>query len=108
MLSKDENAASRRQFLLYWVGFLVIVLGAVSILMTISGVLIDVLSYRCWYPILSPMMGVTQPPKPTQAVVVPYYCSSPMVAVVRFVFNLLAELVLVGAGVYMTLNGKRS
>ena len=107
-MSKDENAASRRQFLLYWVGFSVIVLGAVSILMTISRVLIDVLSYRCWYPILSPIMGVTQRPNATQAVMVPYNCSSPMVAVVRFVFNLIAELVLVGAGSYMTLNGKRS
>jgi hypothetical protein len=54
---RDDGKATRREVLLYWAGFLIITLGAVSILMTISGVLIDVLSSRCWYPIISPMMG---------------------------------------------------
>jgi hypothetical protein len=106
--NKEERSATRREFLLYWAGFLIVVIGAVSILMTISGVLIDVLSSRCWYPIISPMMGVEQPPSPTQGVMIPNYCYNPMVAVIRFIFNLLAEFVLIGAGVYMLSNGKKN
>lgn len=105
---RENGKATRREFLLYWAGFLIIILGAVFILMTISGVLIDVLSSRCWYPIISPMMGVDQPPNPTQGVMVPNYCNNPMVAVIRFIFNLLAELVLIGAGTYMMLSGKKN
>ena len=106
-MSKEADAASRREFLLYWVGFLVLVAGSVSILMTISGLLIDVLSLRCWYPIISPMLGIKQPPGPTVAVDIPFYCANPAVAVVRFVFNLLSGLIIVGAGFYMMLNGKK-
>ena len=104
----EEGKATRREFLLYWAGFLIIVIGVVSVLMTISGVLTDVLSSRCWYPIISPMMGVNQPPRPAQGVMVPSYCYNPMVAVIRFIFNLLAELVLIGAGIYMMLGGKKN
>jgi hypothetical protein len=107
-LSRDTSTASRREFTLYWVGFLIVVLAAVSILMTISGVLIDVLSYRCWYPILSPLLGVNESTEPTQAIGVPYYCENPMVAVIRFVFNFLAGLVFVGAGFYMMMNGRKN
>ena len=113
VLSKEGEAASWREFLLFWVGFLIVVIGAVSILLTISGVLVDVLSYRCWYPVLSPLMGMSAPAQPAQSIAQPIgtpypnYCYNPMVAVVRFVFNLLAELVLIGAGVYMMLNGKK-
>jgi hypothetical protein len=104
----EDDSTTRRELLLYWAGFLIIVLAVVSVLMTISGVLVDVMSYRCWYPILSPLMGVNQPPTPAQDVAMPYYCSNPMVAVIRFVFNLLAELVLIGAGAYMMLSGKKN
>jgi hypothetical protein len=38
----------------------------------------------------------------------PVYCVNPAVAVVRFAFNFLAELVLLGAGVYMMINGKKT
>jgi len=108
-LSKENEAASWREFILFWAGFLVLVIGTVSIMLTISGVLIDVLSYRCWYPVLSPLMGMSEPVKTAQLVGIPnrYYCYDPMVAVIRFVFNLLAELIVVGAGVYMMLNGKK-
>ena len=111
-LSKEVEAASWREFLLFWIGFVIIVVGVVSILLTISGVMIDVLSYRCWYPIISPLLGMNQPAKPTQTVrsdmpLFPYYCYDPVVAVIRFVFNLLAELIVIGAGLYMMLNGKK-
>jgi len=106
-MSRDRDVAGRREFLLYWAGFLVVVLGSVSILMTISGLLVDVLSYRCWYPVVSPLFGITEPPKATQVVSMPFYCVNPAVAVVRFVFNLLGGLIVVGAGCYMMLNGKK-
>ncbi len=99
--------ASRREFLLYWAGFLVAVLGSVSILMTISGLLVDVLSYRCWYPVVSPLLGISEPPTPTHTVSMPFYCANPAVAVVRFAFNLLSGLLVVGAGSYMMLNGEK-
>ena len=111
-LSKESDVASWREFLLYWIGFVVTVIGVMSVLLTISGVLIDVLSYRCWYPIISPLMGVSQPVKPSQTndagmLYYPYYCDDPAIAVIRFVFNLLAELVAIGAGFFMIWNGKR-
>ncbi len=99
--------ASRREFLLYWFGFLILVLGAISILMTMSGLMVDVLSYRCWYPVISPLLGINEPPTPTQGVHIPFYCVNPAVAIVRFVFNFLAGLIIVGAGFYMMLNGKK-
>lgn len=107
LLNPEVDAASQREFLLYWAGFAVLVLGGVFILMTISGLLVDVLSYRCWYPILSPLLGVNEPPKPSQIPDMPYYCVDPALAVVRFVFNLLAGLIIAGAGGYMMLNGKK-
>jgi hypothetical protein len=106
-LSQVTISISKREFLLYWAGFLVVVVAAVSILMTFSGLLLDVLSYRCWYPVISPLLGVSEPPKPTQIADMPYYCASPAEAVVRFVFNLLAGLVVLGAGFYMMINGKK-
>lgn len=106
-MSRASDIGSRREFLLYWAGFIVLILGAVSILMIISGLLVDVLSYRCWYPVLSPLFGVNEPPKPTQITNMPYYCVSPAVAVVRFIFSFLAGLIVVGAGGYMMLNGKK-
>lgn len=83
------------------------VLGTIFILMTISGVLVDVLTYRCWYPVISPMLGIREPQTPTQVVGIPFYCVNPAVTVVRFVFNLLAGLIILGAGFYMMLNGKK-
>ncbi len=105
-LTDEVGIASRREFILYWAGFVILILGAVSILMTISGLMVDVLSYRCWYPIVSPMLGVNEPPKPTQVTDMPY-CTNPAVAVVRFVFNLFSGLIVIGAGGYMMLNGKK-
>lgn len=110
LLNPEVDVTSQREFLLYWAGFAVLVLGGVFILMTISGLLVDVLSYRCWYPILSPLLGVNEPPKPSQIADIadlPYYCVDPALAVVKFVFNLLAGLIVAGAGGYMMLNGKK-
>ncbi len=98
---------SHREFLLYWVGFIVVVSGAASILMTISGLMVSVVSYRCWYPVVSPLFGITEPPKPMQVVSTSYYCVNPAVALVKFVFDLLVALMVVGAGFYMMLNGKK-
>jgi hypothetical protein len=53
------------------------------------------------------MLGVNEPPKPTQVTDMPYHCTNPAVAVVRFVFNLFAGLIVIGAGGYMMLNGKK-
>ena len=106
-MSAEAGIGSRREFLLYWAGFLILVLGAVSILMTFSGLLVDVLSYSCWYPVVSPLFGINEPPNPTQIVDMPFYCVNPAVAVVRFVFNLLAGLIVVASGFYMMLNGKK-
>ncbi len=99
--------ASRREFLLYWAGFLVVVLGSVSILMTVSGLLVDVLSYNCWYPIVSPLFGINKPPTVTQTASMLFHCANPAVAAVRFVFNLLSGLLVLGAGFYMMLNGEK-
>jgi hypothetical protein len=106
-LTNEVGIASRGEFILYWGGFVILIVGAVFILMTISGLMVDVLSYRCWYPILSPMLGVNEPPKPTQVTDMPYYCTNLAVGVVRFVFNLFAGLIAIGAGGYMMLNGKK-
>lgn len=79
-------------------------IGSVVSLMTISGLLIDAVSYRCWYPIISPMLGLKEPV--ASAEILPY-CIDPVIAVVRFVFNFLSSLVVSGAGIYMMLNGKK-
>ena len=104
-MSQSGVAASRREFALYWLGFLVLMIGSVSILMTISGLLVDVEGNRCWYPIISPMLGVREPPA-NPSNMMPY-CVDPVMAVVRFVFNFLASLVIAGAVGYMMLNGKK-
>jgi hypothetical protein len=107
-LNGAADIATKRQFFLYWLGFLIVILASVAVLMTISGLLIEVLNYRCWYPVLSPLLGFGEPPQPTQISEMPVYCVNPAVAVVRFAFNFLAELVVVGAGVYMMMNGKKN
>jgi hypothetical protein len=106
-LNGVADVASRREFILYWAGFLVVVVSSVSILLSISGLLIEVLSYRCWYPILSPLLGISKPPEPSQVPGMPVYCGNPAVALVRFIFNFLAGLIFAGAGAYTMLNGKK-
>ncbi len=109
-LSHQDNTASQREFLLYWAGFIVLVFGAVSILLTISGLMVDLLSYRCWYPIISPMLGINQPPPDQTGIgtIPSYYCADPAAALVRFVFNLLSALIIGGAGAWMMLNGNKN
>lgn len=51
------------------------------------------------------MLGVNEPPL-DKSNMMPY-CVDPVMAVVRFVFNFLASLIIVGAGAYMMLNGKK-
>ena len=101
------DVANKRQFALYWAGFLIVVVSSVAILMSISGVLVDVLSYRCWYPIISPLLGISEPPQPIQGPNMPVYCGNPAIAVVRFIFNFLSSLIFAGAGVFMMWNGKK-
>ncbi len=107
-MSQAPSTGSMRQFILYWAGFLIVVGSLVAILLSISGVLVDALSYRCWYPILSPLLGINEPPQPSQIPNMPFYCSNPAIAVVRFVFNFLASLVSGGAGAYMMWSGKKN
>ena len=106
-MSHAADTASMRQFVLYWAGFLILAVSAVAILLSISGVLIEALSYRCWYPILSPLLGVSEPPQPSQMPNMPVYCANPAIAVVRFIFNFLAGLIFAGTGAYMIWNGKK-
>jgi hypothetical protein len=106
-LSHSIDAANRREFFLYWAGFLIVILGSISVLMTISGLMIEVLNYRCWYPVLSPLFGFSEPSNATQGPNMLVYCANPAVAVVRFIFNFLTGLIVVGAGIYMMLNGKK-
>jgi len=129
VMSRSE--ASRREFLLYWVGLFVIALGVVSILFSISNLVVNVLSYNCYIPVVSGMLGIPPPPvtnvmtvtsgttftnatMPNNAVTqqlppYEYYCTNPTipVAVLTFVFNLLSSLVFIGLGAYMMLNGKK-
>jgi len=100
----SEARATRREFILYWVGVLVVASGVVAVLFTISNVIVDVLQSDCWYPIVSPLLGI---PKPPETMIPAYYCSSPVVALVRFTFKLLAALVFIGVGVFMMMNGRR-
>lgn len=106
-MSQATDTAKMRQFILYWAGFLIVAVSSVAILLSISGVLIDALSYRCWYPIISPLLGISEPPTPSQIPNMPVYCANPAIAVVRFIFNFLAGLVFAAAGAYMMLNGKK-
>lgn len=124
----SQNVSSRREFLLYWAGVFVVALSIVSILMSLSGLVTGVLSYNCYIPVLSPMLGMSQSqpvPMPITApnastsnasqvyqfsepnIRFPYYCSSPMVPVIQFTFNLLSGLVFMAVGVYMMFSGRR-
>ncbi len=109
-MSHQDNAGSHREFLLYWAGFIILVFGAVSILLTISGLMVDLLSYRCWYPMISPMLGINQPP-PDQTgngtMTPSYYCADPAAALVEFVFRFLSALIIGGAGAWMMMNGNK-
>lgn len=100
----DNLVASRREFFLYWAGVLILAFSVTSILMSTSELLIDTLSYRCWYPILSPLLGVSEP---RQDMIMPVYCANPAVAIVRFMFSFLSELIFVGVGTYMIMSGRR-
>ena len=130
----SESEASRREFLLYWVGLFVVALAVVSIFISITNLVANVLSYNCYIPVVSGMLGIPPPP-PTPVtnpvtvtssttftnVTMPnsgvnqqlppyeYYCTNPIipVAVLTFVFNLLSSLVFIGVGAYMMLNGKK-
>jgi hypothetical protein len=130
----SESEANRREFLLYWAGLFVVALAVVSIFISITNLVANVLSYNCYIPIVSGMLGIpTPPPTPVTNpvtvtssttftnVTIPnngvtqqlppyeYYCTNPIipVAVLTFVFNLLSSLVFIGVGVYMMLNGKK-
>jgi hypothetical protein len=130
----SENEASRREFLLYWVGLFVVALAVVSIFISITNLVANVLSYNCYIPVVSGMLGIPAPPPTpvTNPVTVTssttfanatmlndgirqqlppyeYYCTNPIipVAVLTFVFNLLSSLVFIGVGAYMMLNGKK-
>lgn len=105
-MNNEIDSANQRSFILYWVGFVVVVASAVSLLLIISGLLVDVLSYRCWYPVISPMLGINRPPQGEQIPNLAYYCANPAVAIITFVFRFLSALVVGGAGGYMMLNGK--
>jgi hypothetical protein len=131
----SESEASRREFLLYWVGLFVVALAVVSIFISITSLVANVLSYNCYIPVVSGMLGIPPPP-PTpvrnpltvissttftnvtmqnngvaqqQLPPYEYYCTNPIipVAVLTFVFNLLSSLVFIGVGAYMMLNGKK-
>jgi hypothetical protein len=129
----SASEASRREFLLYWVGLFVVALAVVSIFFSLSNLVASVLSYNCYIPIVSGMLGIPAPQPVTNAATVTasttfgndtipnngirqqlppypyYYCRNPYVpvAILTFVFNLLGTLVFVGVGAYMMLNGKK-
>jgi hypothetical protein len=126
------DEASQREFLLYWVGLFVVALAVVSIFISASNLVASALSYNCYIPIVSGMLGVPTPQPLTNSVTIrstatfinatlpnnfgnpelppyPYYCRNPYVpaAIITFMFNLLACLVFVGVGAFMMLNGKK-
>lgn len=129
----SERGANRREFLLYWVGLFVVAFAVVSIFISITSLVANVLSYNCYIPVVSGMLGIPPPPTPVtnpitvtssttfSNVTMPnngvtqqpppyeYYCANPFipVAVLTFVFNLLSSLVFIGVGAYMMLNGKK-
>ena len=129
----EKTVASRREFFLYWAGIFVVAFSFVSILLTFSGLITNILSTNCYFPYVSPMLGVvqpavtqtavtsvtvtsvngTQPIPPGQVYPPPYpppyqYCyGSPIAAVVQFTFQLLSSLIFTGVGAYMILNGKK-
>lgn len=83
------------------------VFGGIGVLMTISGLLVGVLGYRCPYPVPLPMSDMSEHSQPTQLANMPIYCGNPTVIVVKFVFEILSVLVLSGAGLYMMMSGKK-
>lgn len=126
------SEASHREFLLYWVGLFVVALAVVSIFFSLSSLVASVLSYNCYIPIVSGMLGIPAPQPVRNAVTVTmstrfgnvtmpnngvpqqlppyeYYCTNPYapVAILTFVFNLLGAFVFAGVGAYMMLNGKK-
>jgi len=130
------SEARSGQFFLYWIGVFIVALSIVGVLLTISGLLVDILSTQCYFPYVSPMLGIREPPAQPANVTMfadpqpppnrtmlpeqnvntisnhpypyPYYCDgNPAVAVVRFVFKLLSALVFTGVGLYMMMNGKK-
>jgi hypothetical protein len=129
----EKPVSSRREFFLYWAGIFVVAFSFVSILLTFSGLITNVLSTNCYIPYVSPMLGVVQPAATQTAVTsvtvtsvngtqpIPYqqlypppyqppyqYCyGSPIAAVVQFTFQLLSSLIFTGVGAYMMLNGKK-
>lgn len=64
------SEASRREFLLYWVGLFVVALAVVSIFISISNLVANVLSYNCYIPVVSGMLGIPPPPPITNAITV--------------------------------------
>lgn len=136
-VSGNESGATRREFYLYWFGVFVLAFSFVGILLTISGLITDILSTQCYFPYVSAMLGVSQSSPPTSVVTYattvngtqpmpmnqsrsimppeqiypppyPYYCyANPVVAVFQFTFKLLSSLVFMGVGGYMVLNGKK-
>lgn len=127
----SQNEASRREFLLYWVGLFVVALSIVSIFVSMSNLVSNVLSYNCYIPVVSGMLGIPPPPV-TNAITVTaattvtnatlpnngvtqqwppyeYYCTNPIipVSILTFVFDLLSSLLFTGVGAYMMLNGKK-
>jgi len=131
----SASEAGRREFLLYWVGLFVVAIAVVSIFISISSLVASVLSYNCYIPFVSGMLGIPPPTPVTNPVTVTsgttfngtlpnnfgnqqqlppyppyqYYCTNPYVplAILTFVFNLLGALVFIGVGGYMMLNGKK-
>ena len=121
-----ERVASRRDFLLYWFGVFVVAFSFVGIMLTISGLITDILNTQCYFPYVSQMLGVQQGPSsmPANSTIVPqpgqggsmipypppypYYCYGiPVVAVIQFTFKLLSSLIFMAVGGYMVLNGKK-
>ncbi len=120
----EKTVSSLREFLLYWAGIFVVAFSFVSILLTFSGLITNILNTNCYFPYVSPMLGVTQsiatktavtsvngtqPIPPEQVYPPPYqYCyGNPIAAVVQFTFQLLSSLIFTGVGAYMILNGKK-
>lgn len=133
----ERGRGSNREFLLYWAGFLISVVSVIFLIMTVSGLLVNVLSMGCYYPYIGEMLGMSksfplaqstnatmsanpQPPlnrtmTPEESTGVsiayptPYYypCGNPIVAIIQFVFSLLSALAGVGAGLYMMMSGKK-
>ncbi len=126
----EKSESSRREFLLYWIGLLVVAISFVGILLTISGLIVNVLTTQCYIPYISPMLGVTtsspqpMPIEPNATTTnqssggpyvntmypnpYPYYCGGNLAAyTISFIFNLLSAFIFIAVGCYMMLNGKK-